>query len=171
MNTASKLKIKGAWVPSIFIWMLSLIHGKLLKTAALGPDGRITSSYVTGKLKLFRELAAQRLKDIEQELKAVRVEASSLMAEESDLHHHYQLTEAAEGRSIQARRSNRRRDRQNASLLARRKEILARLTEIDSKINDCELLPGRTWIRQLPCSSGAFRPMPTAYCSGPSIWI
>lgn len=136
----NNLKIKGAWIPSFFIWILGLIHGKILKTAALDSDGQITSSYVTGKLKLFRELAAQRMRDLEQELKAVRVEASRLMAEEADLHHNHQIPDVSDASSIQARRNNRRRNIQKASLLACRKEILARLTEIDGKINDCELL-------------------------------
>lgn len=120
----NRIRIKGAWIPSIFIWMLGFLHGKILKTAALDPEGRIASSYVTGKLKLFRELSAQRVEQLEQNLKAVRIEASGLMAEEADLHQQQlPMVEEGKGHSVQVKRSNRRRNRQMADTLSRLRKM------------------------------------------------
>lgn len=80
------LKVKGMKVPRFFIWILGFIHSRILKTAVINPEtGYICSSYVTDKCKLFNELSSRRVKQLENELKAVRTEAFVIIAEEAKI--------------------------------------------------------------------------------------
>ena len=80
------LKIKGMRVPGLFIWLHGFFQGRITKTATVDEEtGWISSSYITSKRKLFNELSAKRVKKLEQELKAVRVESFNLMLKESEL--------------------------------------------------------------------------------------
>lgn len=80
------LKIKGMRVPGLFIWLHGFFQGRITKTATVDEEtGWISSSYITSKHKLFNELSAKRVKKLEQELKAVRMESFNLMLKESEL--------------------------------------------------------------------------------------
>ena len=134
-------KIKGMSVPSIIIWTQGLVQGRILKTAAVDPEtGYICSSYVTGKCKLFNEFSSNRVKQLEQELKAVRVEAFDLMAQEAQIRKKLEEDVVSDvPSSINEKRNAGRCASRRSSYFKRHEEIVKRLGEIDNKIRSCEL--------------------------------
>jgi hypothetical protein len=136
-----ELKLKGLRVPRIFIWILGVIHGKLLKTATIDPNTNyVSSSYITGKIKLFSELTAKYINRLEYELKAVRTEASELMVEEAILSKEIEeLPELEVPITIQQKRDFKRITTQKEGMQKRHQEILNRLVEIDAKVKSREM--------------------------------
>ena len=135
------LKISGMGVPRIFIWLLGFMHGRILKTAILDEEtGYICSSYVATKCKLFEEFAYNRVKQLEQELKAVRVEAFDIIGKESQIQK--KLAEdimEKEPSSINEKRDAKRCASRRASYKKMHEEHIKRLGEINAKIRACEL--------------------------------
>lgn len=138
---ANTLKIKGTSVPTILIWGLGFFHGRIIKTAAVNKEtGYICSSYITSKCKRFNEYSSNRVKQLEQELKAVRTEAFDLMAQEVQISKLLEEDVANNKPSTineirHAARCNSRR----ASYRKSHEDIIIRLGEIDAKIRSCEL--------------------------------
>lgn len=132
-------KIKGMSVPSIFIWTHGFFQGHVTKTAAINQEtGYISSSYITGKCKLFNEFSANRTKQLEQETKAVRVEAFELMAEEAWIRKNLEKKVNNTPSSISEKRTAGHYASHISAATKRHKEIIKRLGEIDSKIRSCE---------------------------------
>lgn len=135
------LKIRGMGVPRIFIWTLGVIHSHVLKTASVDNEtGYICSSYVAGKCKLFNELSSKRVRQLENELKAVRAEAFDLMAEEVQIQKRLEedVVNAAPS-SVNEKRSAKRAAARRAEYLRKHETNIKRLGEIESKIRSCEL--------------------------------
>lgn len=135
------LKIRGMGVPRLFIWTHGFFQGRIIKTAGIDEEtGYICSSYVTGKSKLFNELSSNRVKQLEQELKAVRSEAFDLMAQDAQIRKNLDEDTAGDSPStINEKRNAGRCASRRASYSKRHEEIVQRLGEIDSKIRSCEL--------------------------------
>lgn len=135
------LKIKGMGVPRLFIWVQGFFHGRIIKTAGIDEEtGYICSGYVTGKSKLFNELSSKRVKQLEQELKAVRAEAFDLMAQDAQIRKNLEEDTTSDSIStINEKRNAERCASRRASYSKRHEEIVQRLGEIDSKIRSCEL--------------------------------
>lgn len=135
------LKIKGMCVPRICTWIQGFFHGRIIKTAGIDAEtGYICSGYVTGKCKLFNELSAIRVKQLEHELKAVRAEAFDLMAQDSQIRKNLnEDTPNDSPVSINDKRDASRCVSRRTSYMKRHEEIIQRLGEIESKIRSCEL--------------------------------
>lgn len=135
------LKIRGMGLPRFFIWILGLIHGHILKTAAVDPEtGYICSAYVTGKCKLFNEQSSNRVKKLENELKAVRAEAFDLMAEEAKLRKRLEEDIVAKPpSSVNEKRNAGRCAARHDDYIKNHENNIRRLAEINTKIRSCEL--------------------------------
>lgn len=135
------LKIRGMGLPRLFIWILGFIHGRILKTAAVDPEtGYICSAYVTSKCKLFNEQSLNRIRKLENELKAVRAEAFDLMAEEAQLRK--RLEEDIIDKppsSINEKRNAGRCAARHDGYIKNHENNVRRLAAIDAKIRSCEL--------------------------------
>lgn len=158
------LKIKGMRVPRIFIWILGFFQGRIIKTATVDEEtGYICSSYVTSKCKLFNELSSNRVKQLEQETKAVRAEAFDLMAQDARIRKN--LDEDTVGGSpstINEKRNAGRCASRRTSYLKHHEEIVQRLGEIDSKIRSCELNARE----ELDATSSALQSIFSTYAHG-----
>lgn len=78
----NKLTVPGLKTPSILIWSFGLIHGKILKTAAIDKDtGLMVSGYTTTKANQFAKYTAAVIAQQEKDLKAIRAEAAQLKLE------------------------------------------------------------------------------------------
>lgn len=138
---AKNPKVKGLRVPRFLLFLLGLLHGKLLKTAAIDPATEtISSSYISGKQKAFGEYCAQMLRNMENELKAVRGEAAALFTEEADLRRQLGDIPTDTPSGIQGKRQMRRSGNQKRRLEARHNEIIQRLMEIQTKLRSRELM-------------------------------
>lgn len=135
------LKIKGMSVPRIFIWFRGFFDGRILKTAGIDEEtGYIYSSYITGKDKLFKGLSSNRVKQLEQELKAVRAEAFDLMVEDAQIRKKLDEDVVDDSpTSIDEKRNAGRCVSRRKEYRMHREELIQRLGEIDSKIRSCEL--------------------------------
>lgn len=135
------LKIRGMGLPRFFIWILGFIHGRILKTAAVDTEtGYICSAYVTSKCKLFNEQSLNRIRKLENELKAVRAEAFDLMAEEAQLRK--RLEEDIIDKppsSINEKRNAGRCAARHDGYIKNHENNVRRLGAIDAKIRSCEL--------------------------------
>lgn len=135
------LKIKGMSIPRIFTWLQGFFHGRIIKTAGIDEEtGQVCSGYVAGKCKLFNELASLRVKQLEHELKAVRIEAFDLMAQEAQIRKNLEEDIANDTPlTINEKRDANRCVSRRTSYMKRHEEIIQRLGEIDNKIRSCEL--------------------------------
>ena len=141
MGKQKTLKIKGMSVPRSFIWIHGFVQGKIFKTADIDEETNwICSGYVTGKCKLFNELSSNRVKQLEQELKAVRAEAFDLMAQEVQIRRKLnEDTVKTTPSTINERRNAGRCASRRAEYIKRHEKIIQRLGEIDTKIRSSEL--------------------------------
>ena len=137
------LKIKGMCVPGLFIWLHGFFQGRITKTATVDEEtGWISSSYITSKRKLFNELSAKRVKKLEQELKAVRVESFNLMLKESELRKKLEKNFVeidSECSDIDKKRIIRSFQEQRVEDKKAYQEVIKRLGQIYSKIKSSEL--------------------------------
>ena len=137
------LKIKGMRVPGLFIWLHGFFQGRITKTATVDEEtGWISSSYITSKHKLFNELSAKRVKKLEQELKAVRMESFNLMLKESELRKKLEknfVEIESECSDIDKKRVIRSFQEQRVEDKKAYQEVIKRLGQIYSKIKSSEL--------------------------------
>lgn len=137
------LKIKGMRVPGLFIWLHGFFQGRITKTATVDEEtGWISSSYITSKRKLFNELSAKRVKKLEQELKAVRMESFNLMLKESELRKKLEKNFVeidSECSDIDKKRTIRSFQEQRVEDKKEYQEVIKRLGQIYSKIESSEL--------------------------------
>lgn len=114
-------------------------QGRITKTATVDEEtGWISSSYITSKRKLFDELSAKRVKKLEQELKAVRMESFNLMLKESELRKKLKkdfVEVDIESSEIDKKRAIRSFQEQRAEDRKAHQEVIKRLGEIHSKTN------------------------------------
>ena len=133
------LKIKGMRVPGLFIWLHGFFQGRITKTATVDEEtGWISSSYITSKHKL----SAKRVKKLEQELKAVRMESFNLMLKESELRKKLEknfVEIESECSDIDKKRVIRSFQEQRVEDKKAYQEVIKRLGQIYSKIKSSEL--------------------------------
>lgn len=137
-----KLKLKGLYVPRIFIWILGFIHGCISRTAVVDQEsGLISSGYITEKIRLFNKLSSDYVKTMEDELKALRNEAAGLLADEAILRKEAEeiaIPEALD--TVEKRRAARSAGLEMSACRDKYRKVLARLIEIGEKINSRELI-------------------------------
>lgn len=72
--------VKGLRTPRILIWLLGLLHGKILRTGTIDPDTNLLcGSYITSKTMLYKEYCHKRVGMLEAELKGLYIKVSSLL--------------------------------------------------------------------------------------------
>lgn len=133
------LPMKGLRTPRIFLWILGLIHGKILHTGGLDPEtGTITSGYITGQIKRFRNACVSRRERTEEKLAKEWADADCLLIDlgtiTDSLKHTSNCQESAnESTSAQAR-AREKAASVRASREAERLAILKRLADISNTI-------------------------------------
>lgn len=79
-KTKTTLPMKGLRTPRIFLWFHGFFHGKILRTGGLDPEtGTITSGYITGQIKRFRNVCVARREYAEENLKKEWADADRLL--------------------------------------------------------------------------------------------
>lgn len=138
-KTKTVLPMKGLRTPRIFLWILGLIHGKILHTGGLDPEtGTITSGYITGQIKRFRNACVTRGERTEEKLAKEWAEADCLLIDlvniADSLKHTSNCQESAnESTSAQAR-TREKAASVRATREAERLAILKRLADISNTI-------------------------------------
>lgn len=150
-KTKTVLPMKGLRTPRIFLWILGFIHGKVIHTGGLDPEtGAITSGYITGQVKRFRNVCVTRCERAEEKLSREWADADRLLIDlvniTGSLKHTSNCQEPAnESTSAQARtqekaasiRASREADR--LAILRRLVDILNTiLSELDQAQNQME---------------------------------
>ena len=74
------LPMKGLKTPRLFLWFKGFIHGKVLHTGGLDPESAtISSGYVTGQIKRFRNACVARRELAESKLSQKWSKADQLL--------------------------------------------------------------------------------------------
>lgn len=142
MKEKKVLSIKGLRTPRILIWLLGLLHGKILRAGTIDPDSNLLcGSYITSKSKLYQEYCYKRIGMLEEELKGLRIESSCLMFEDDTLQAQLSalVVDTAPAESNQQKRIAARTSAIRSSALARKDAVLRRLSEISEEIRSKEM--------------------------------
>lgn len=79
-KTKTVLPLRGIRTPRFLIWLRGFIHGRIIRTGGLDPETNVISSgYVTGQIKRFRNACVVRREQAETKLKKVWTEADQLL--------------------------------------------------------------------------------------------
>lgn len=161
---SKKLKLKGLGAPRIFIWMLGFIHGCIFRTAVIDQEtGYISSAYIIEKCRLFNKLSSEYVVRMENELKAVRSEASELMANEAALRKQLREIKMPEMKETVADKRAARTAADNLSACdGKHRDVLDRLVEINGKIVSREVV-GR---EELDATASALQGLFAVYAKG-----
>lgn len=159
-----KLKLKGLRVPGLLLWILGFIHSHILRTVLVDEEsGKVSSGYIEGKLRLFKELTARSVKQLEEELHELRLEASKLMAEDSFLRERTKKIDIIqEPRTVNDYRKMKKQLAEQQEINKRHHEILTRLTQIDAALASGEIKLSE----ELQAVSGALQNKFAAYIHG-----
>ena len=159
-----KLKLRGLGVPRIFIWMLGFSHGCIFGTAVVDSDtGYISSGYITEKCRLFNKLSSEYVALMENELKAIRSEASGLMADEASLRKQMDEISTPEFIKTISEKRAARAAADNMSVCVRKhKGVIERLVEISGKITSREI----TAREELDATASALQGLFAVYARG-----
>ena len=80
------LPMKGLRTPRIFLWILGFIHGKVLHTGGLDPEtSTISSGYIIGQTKRFRNACVTRRERAEEVLAKEWADADRLLIDLSNI--------------------------------------------------------------------------------------
>lgn len=142
MKKRKAFSIKGLQTPRILIWLLGLLHGKIMRAGTIDPDSNLLcGSYITSKSKLYKEYCHKRIGALEEELKGLRTEASCLMFENETLQGQLStlVVDTAPAESNQQKRIAARTATVRSSALARKDAVLLRLSEIGEEIRSKEM--------------------------------
>lgn len=132
------LPVKGIYTPRFFIWGRGFLHGKVLHTGGLDPDTNIISSgYVTGQTKRFRNACIIRREQAKTTLSGVWAEADQLLIDfvaVSSALDSIGKSQDSHSESNAQVRANERAAGKRASYEAERQEILKKLANITNNI-------------------------------------
>lgn len=136
-KTKTALPMKGLRTPRFSLWCRGFIHGKIIHTGGFDPEtNTISSGYITGQIKRFRNACIIRREQAEAKLTKAWAEAdqllidfaavSSVLAGSSDQKSNSESSAQARAREKAAEK--------RASREAERLAILKRLSEISNAI-------------------------------------
>lgn len=132
------LPMKGLRTPRIFLWILGFIHGKVLHTGGLDPEtGTISSGYIIGQTKRFRNACVTRRERAEEVLAKEWADADRLLIDLSNINAALAATSDYQALANQTSVQTRAQEKaatQHASSNAERLAILKRLADISNAI-------------------------------------
>ena len=135
-----KTKIKGLHTPGWIVGIHGFWDAKVRKTAVVDPhSGLLVSGYFTGYAARLHSFEACKVDDLENEVKAVRAEASELVTEHSQISRRLEpLPPVPDHGDVSRMRQYQRAEARRQAATTRLNEIESRLMEIHIKLRDRE---------------------------------
>lgn len=135
-----KTKIKGLNTPNVIVGFRGFWDARISKTAVVDPDsGLLVSGYITEKLSRLHAYEAEKVDDLENEVKAVRTEASDLVTEYSQIQRGLEpLPAVPDPGDVNRVRQYQQAEARRQEATTRLYEIESRLMEINNKLTDRE---------------------------------
>lgn len=135
-----KTKIKGLRTPNWLVGIQGFCDARIRKTAVVDPHSSLlVSGYITGKTSQLHAYEAHKVDCLENEVKAVRAEASELVTEYSQIHRRLEpLPDVPDPGDVNRVRQYQRAETRHKADIARLNEIESRLMEIHNKLRDRE---------------------------------
>ena len=133
------LPIKSLWLPRAFYWILGIIHGRILHTAAIDPDSEtLTSGFVVNMTKRFAEGCITRADRGRENLKEYWPDANCAVSEIAacDASLSQEPKETPSNVSGALARAREARARKHVDTLAKRAEAMSRLITSKDAIQD-----------------------------------
>ncbi len=131
------LPMKGIRTPRFLIWLRGFLHGKIIHTGGLDPEtNTISSSYITGQDKRFRNACIVRREQAELKLAKAWSEADQLLIDFTAVSNTLTDSDKSQNRHSESNaqaRANERAAGKRASRESERQAILKRLANI---VND-----------------------------------
>lgn len=137
-KTKTVLPMKGLHTPRFFLWCRGFLHGKIIHTGGLNPEtNTISSGYITGQIKHFRNACITRREQAETKLTKEWAEADQLLIDLTAISvaladsSNYQKFANESSAQVRARE---KAAETRASREAERLAVLKRLSEISNAI-------------------------------------
>lgn len=159
-----KNKIKGLNTPNWIVGIWGFCDARIRKIAGVDPNsGLLVSGYITGKSSQFHAYEAQKVDNLENEVKAVRTEAGELVTEYAQLRRRMEpMPMVPDPGDIARVRQYQRAEARNRAAVARCDEIGRRMAEIEAKLQDRE----HHVLQELRHAKGVIRSKFAAYGHG-----
>lgn len=135
-----KTKIKGLNTPNWIVGIRGFWDARIRKIAVVDPhSGLLVSGYLTGNYAMLHAYEAGKVDDLENEVKAVRTEASDLVTEYSQIQRGLEpLPTVPDPGDVNRVRQYQQAEARRQAAITRLYEIESRLMEISNKLHDRE---------------------------------